>query len=100
MSSILGIFLLFALIGLFAVMIIIQVLLSKMKSGVPGLILPAIALTLGFITTLSSLASMILFPLIVFILPAVVFIVIYIVIRRTRKTPASDELRHMRAQDL
>lgn len=100
MSDILEIFGVLVLLGMFGVMVFIQVLLCRLKSGLPGLIIPMMLFTLSFLTSFVSVGSMVFFPLIVFIIPSIIQIVIYIAIRRHRKPTVSDELRNMRTQDL
>lgn len=81
---------------------IIQILLCKLKSGFPGLILPLLLLYPGSMFSLAFFASPSSFviPLVVFVLPEITMLSIYFYIRRKPKTPTSDELRNMRAQDL
>lgn len=81
---------------------IIQILLCKLKSGFPGLILPLLLLYPGFSFSAVFFAFPWLFmiPLVVFVLPEITLLTIYFYIRRKPKAPTSDELRNMRAQDL
>jgi len=81
---------------------IIQILLCKLKSGFPGLILPLLLLYPGlmFSTAFFAFPRAYMIPLVMFVLPEVVMLSIYFYIRRKPKTPTSDELRNMRAQDL
>lgn len=100
MNVILEIFAVLICLGLLGVVVFVQFLLCKLKSGLPGMIMPMILFILGFLTSFVSVGSMVIFPLTVFVIPAIVLITIYIVMRRNRKSPLSGELRQMRAQDL
>jgi hypothetical protein len=87
--------------GMFLVLVIVEVLLSRLQSAWPGLILPLLFFMLGFIIVMGFPASMISgMGLLMFLLPVTILTVIYVILRRKHKTPRSDELRKMRAQDL
>jgi hypothetical protein len=87
--------------GMFLVLVIIEVLLSRLKSAWPGLILPIVFFLLGFSIVLGIPASMISgLGLMIFLLPVTILTVIYFIMRRIRKIPSGNELRKMRAQDL
>ena len=82
--------------------IFIQILLCKLKSGFPGLILPLLLLYPGFMFSIAffSYPKSFMIPLVIFVLPEIILLSVYLYVRRKPKTPTSDELRNMRAQDL
>lgn len=87
--------------GVFLVLVIVQVLLSRLKSAWPGLILPISLFILGFIILIGLPGFMVSgLGIIMFLLPITILTAIYFIVRRKRKIPKIDELRNMRAQDL
>ena len=83
-----------------AIIIMIQVFLSKRKSNWPGLILPILAFVIGGANSVILPTQMGWFPIIIPIILAIFLFAIHILLRRNRRPPISDELRQMRAQDL
>jgi len=87
--------------GMIAFLVVVQILLSRFKSVWPGLILPILSFLIGFIITLAVPAFMFVgVEILLFLLPAPIFTIIYFIVRRKHKKPLDNELRNMRAQDL
>lgn len=87
--------------SMFLVLLVVQVLLSRLKSAWPGLILPILFLLPGFIILMSIPDFMVSgLGLTMYLLPEIILTAIYFIVHRNRKIPTSDELCKMRAQDL
>lgn len=87
-------------LAMLSILIIIQVLLSRLKWYWPGLILPILFFVVGFVLSLSLPVQMGWFPILTPIVLAIVLFAIHFMLYRNRKLPTSNELRQMRAQDL